>query len=107
MSDSPKTDAAAFTEALGASAPRVLTQDGGKSTNIHWARFYPDEERLEVDFKNKAGVKVSTYSYDGTRLDNTRPGGFTWDDWRAFCEAPSKGEHFAYKIRPRFLGMKK
>lgn len=61
-----------------------------ESSNVAWARYDADAQTLEVDFK-KNGAKQSTYSY--------RP--FTAEDWRAFSEAKSKGEHFAYKIRPR------
>jgi hypothetical protein len=73
-----------------------LTLDGGKSSNIHWARYDPDKEQLEIDFKNNAGVKVSTYRYDG----------FKWEDWAAFKASESKGKYFAYKIRPKFRGVK-
>ncbi len=94
--DEIKKAAGEFTEALGQVAPRVLTQDGDHSSNIHWARYNPDTQQLEIDFKGKDGKKTSTYRYDG----------FTWENWRAFQDAPSKGQHFAFKIRPRFKGVK-
>ena len=96
MSEDIKQAAGEFTEALRDAAPRVLTQDGGKSSNVHWARYFPDAEILHIDFKNSKGEKTSTYAYSG----------FKWEDWRAFCEAESKGRHFAFAIRPMFKGVR-
>ncbi len=70
--------------------------DTKKSSNLHWARFCPQTNRLEIDFKNAAGEKVSTYVYEG----------FTPEDWAKFIAAPSQGQHFAYHIRPNFKGVK-
>lgn len=86
--------------------PKIETLDGAKSSNVHWARYNLETETLQIDFKNSKGVKSSTYEYDGTLPDGTKPGGFKVEDWRAFQEAASKGEHFAYKIRPRYKGRK-
>jgi hypothetical protein len=67
-----------------------------ESSNVAWARYDADTRTLEVDFK-KDGVRSSTYIY----LE------FPPEEWQAFQEAKSKGQHFAYKIRPRFKGTKK
>ena len=66
--------------------------DCKESSNLHWARWDAASQTLFVDFKNAAGVKVSTYEYRG----------FLEDDWQAFNAAESKGRHFAYAIRPRY-----
>ncbi len=65
---------------------------GGDSSNIHWARFDPDKQTLQVDFRGKDGSKTSTYEYTG----------FNDRDWLAFQRAQSKGLHFATKIRGKF-----
>ncbi len=85
---------------------RIETLDGAKSSNVHWARYNLETEVLEVDFKNSKGEKASTYAYDGTLTDGKKERGFPVEEWRKFQEAASKGEHFAYKIRPRFKGHK-
>lgn len=66
------------------------------SANIGWARYDEAKRVLEVDFKNKDGVHTSTYAYAE----------FQGSDWTEFVEAKSKGQHFAFKIRPRFVGVK-
>lgn len=66
------------------------------STNLHWARYDEAAQRLEIDFKNAQGVKVSTYAYDN----------FSPEEWAQFNASSSKGKHFAYRIRPRFKGVK-
>jgi len=68
-----------------------------KSSNISWARYDEATQTLEIDFKGKDGNKASTYTYAG----------FPPDEWQEFQQAKSKGQHFAYKIRPRFKGVKK
>ena len=81
-----------------------------ESSNVGWARYYPDRGELEVDFKDKNGVKVSTYVYDGrTEHGAGEPpvGGFPRDIWEQFKVADSKGRFFAYAIRPKFRGVKK
>lgn len=61
-----------------------------ESSNIRWARYFPNEQRLEIDFRNeKTGLYTSTYEYRN----------FSSMDWDDFCAAESKGKHFAYKIR--------
>lgn len=61
-----------------------------ESSNIKWARWYPDEERLEVDFRNQiTGAFTSTYTYQN----------FSSMDWEAFQAAESKGKYFAAAIR--------
>lgn len=67
-----------------------------KSSNIGWSRYDEATQVLEVDFKNAAGVKTSTYKYEG----------FAPSEWTRFNEALSKGRHFAYEIRPRYVGVK-
>jgi hypothetical protein len=71
--------------------------DGKHSTNVHWARYDESKQELEIDFKNAKGEKTSTYRYPG----------FSILDWRKFQDAPSKGKHFAFEIRPKFKGEKK
>lgn len=68
-----------------------------KSSNVGWARYDSETQVLEIDFRNAAGEKASTYTYAG----------FPPEDWAAFQAAESKGKHFAYKIRPAFKGVKK
>lgn len=61
-----------------------------ESSNIKWARYFPDEQRLEVDFRNQTtGAYTATYEYQN----------FSAMDWDDFQAAESKGKHFAYKIR--------
>ncbi len=60
-----------------------------KSSNLSWARFFPEEERLEIDFKKSDGTFASTYEYRS----------FGSMDWDRFVESDSKGQHFAYHIR--------
>lgn len=77
-----------------------------ESSNIEWARY--GNGCLFVDFKNSAGVKVSTYRYDGTLLkDGTNPTGqFPIECWNAFKLSPSKGRFFAAEIRNVYKGVK-
>lgn len=80
-----------------------------ESSNVGWARYYPERGELEVDFKAN-GVKVSTYVYDGRPdVPNAeRPAnGFPRDVWEQFKVSDSKGRFFAYAIRPKFRGVKK
>lgn len=79
-----------------------------ESSNVGWARYYPERGELEVDFK-KDGVKVSTYVYDGAALGSkdAKGPGFPKDLWDGFLAAESKGRYFAYVIRPKFRGVKK
>lgn len=65
-----------------------------ESSNVGWARYDEATHVLEIDFKDKAGNKASTYAYDE----------FPPAQWQAFMEAPSKGRHFAFAIRPNFRG---
>jgi hypothetical protein len=60
--------------------------DCKESSNIHWARWNNETQVLEIDFKNAAGVKVSTYEYRG----------FTGEDYDRLKASESKGRHFAY-----------
>jgi hypothetical protein len=69
---------------------------GGKSKQIHWARYNPETLTLEVDFKDKNGNKASTYAYAE----------FTEAAWEAFQAAPSKGTHFAHAIRNNYKANK-
>lgn len=83
-----------------------------ESSNVGWARYYPERGELEVDFKNKEGARVSTYIYDGTvigaQIGEPRPAlGFPRDVWEQFKVSDSKGRFFAYAIRPKFRGVKK
>lgn len=77
-----------------------------ESSNIDWARYA--NGKLRIDFKNKAGVKVSTYEYDGTLAkDGTNPTGcFPPAEWISFKASTSKGQYFAYHIRPVYKGVK-
>lgn len=77
-----------------------------ESSNLKWARF--DELALEIDFKNAKGIKVSTYRYDGTRLDGKigEGGGFPRSVWQQFKAAAEPGKFFAYHVRPIFKGIK-
>lgn len=59
------------------------------SSNLQWSRFFPEEERLEIDFKKPDGSYASTYEYSN----------FSSMDWDAFVESDSKGQHFAYRIK--------
>lgn len=83
--------------------------DGGKSSNIHWARYDEATKTVEIDFRDKNGNKNSTYRYhtrvnpDGTE---NAPHGFTMAEWRAFQDSPSKGGHFAAYIRKNYRGEK-
>jgi hypothetical protein len=70
--------------------------DGKKSSNLHWARYDPETRLLEIDFKNKAGMKVSTYEYEN----------FPPEKWAEFLAASSQGEHFAYRIRNHYKATK-
>ena len=70
----------------------MLSIDCKESSNLHWARWDPDSQTLEIDFKNSAGSKVSTYAYRG----------FTAEDWEALTAAGSRGRHFAYVIKPLY-----
>lgn len=70
-------------------ADTVQTVDCEKSSNIRWARYFPVERRLEIDFKGKDGKVNSTYEYQS----------FGPMDWEAFNAAESKGKHFAFNIR--------
>ena len=67
------------------------------SSNVGWARYDEAKHLLEVDFKNGAGVKTSTYLYAD----------FPPELWERFQAAESKGRFFAYEIRPKFKGVKK
>lgn len=81
-----------------------------ESSNVGWARYYPERGELEVDFKDKAGNHASTYIYDGTPgvPNGEKPiGGFPHDVWDQFKVSESKGRFFAYAIRPKFRGVKK
>lgn len=61
-----------------------------ESSNIGWARYFPEEMRLEIDFKTMVtGARTSTYEYRN----------FSPMDWDDFLAAESKGKHVAYKIR--------
>lgn len=66
------------------------------SSNVHWARYDHSAKTLEIDFKDKDGKRNSTYRYDGVALE----------DWQHFQLAESKGQHFAFSIRPKFKGVK-
>ena len=70
--------------------------DCQESSNLKWARYDRAAQVLEIDFKNKAGVKVSTYAYDN----------FPPEAWDSFQKATSRGRHFAYAIRPKYKGRK-
>ena len=67
-----------------------------KHSRTGWARWDPDTEKLQIDFKDRSGEKVSTYEYEG----------FTAADWQRFLASFSRGSHFAEHIRPRFKGVK-
>jgi len=60
-----------------------------KSSNLQWARYFPDEQRLEIDFKRADGSFASTYEYQD----------FSSMDWERFVESDSKGQWFAYHVR--------
>jgi hypothetical protein len=66
--------------------------DCKESSNIHWARWNNETEVLELDFKNAAGVKESSYRYRR----------FSGEEWDRLNAAESKGRHFAYVIRPLY-----
>lgn len=66
------------------------------SSNIHWARYDEATRTLEIDFKNSKGEKVSTYAYPE----------FAPEEWDRFQIADSKGQHFAYHIRPKHKGIR-
>ncbi len=66
------------------------------SSNMHWSRYDPETQTLEIDFKNSKGQKVSTYKYEN----------FSHEEWDRFQASDSKGKHFAYHIRPKFTGVK-
>lgn len=70
--------------------------DCSQSSNISWARYDEATQRLEIDFKNSKGEKVSTYEYAD----------FPPEEWDAFRASESRGKHFAYRIRPRLKGVK-
>jgi hypothetical protein len=67
-----------------------------ESSNVAWARYDPDSQTLEIDFKNSKGAKASTYEYKY----------FPVAAWEAFQSAPSKGRYFATSIRPFYKGVK-
>lgn len=79
---------------------------GKRSSNLHFARYA--NGKLFVDFKNKEGVKVSTYSYDGTLLEGGQnPAGvFPTDLYEAFALDPEPGKFFARVIRFKYKGVK-
>lgn len=66
--------------------------DGGKSSNIHWARYNEAAQTLQIDFKDKDGKKVSTYEYANVPLE-------VFEGMKA---SQKRGEFFAYRIRGRF-----
>ncbi len=66
------------------------------SSNIAWARYHEDTCTLEIDFKDKAGNRTTTYAYDG----------FSKEAWDKFNMAESHGKYFAFEIRPRYQGRK-
>jgi KTSC domain len=70
--------------------------DGKESRQVHWARYDPATQTLEIDFKDKNGAKASTYSYAEV----------TAAAWEAFQAAPSKGAHFASAIRNNYKATK-
>lgn len=76
---------------------RMEQFESKESSNVGWARYDAATQILEIDFKNKAGERASTYTYAN----------FPDEEWQAFRAATTKGKHFAYKIRPRFTGVKK
>lgn len=70
--------------------------DCQESSNLKWARYDRQTRTLEIDFKNKTGVKVSTYAYDN----------FPPEAREHFQKATSRGSYFAYVIRPKYKGRK-
>lgn len=66
--------------------------DCKESSNIHWARWNNETQVLEIDFKDKNGVKASTYEYRQ----------FSGEEWDRLNASESKGRHFAYTIRPMY-----
>jgi hypothetical protein len=66
------------------------------SSFVLWARYDRERRVLEIDFKAPDGRKRSTYAYEN----------FPPDEWEFFLAARRRGEHFAYRIRPRFTGKK-
>jgi hypothetical protein len=70
--------------------------DCKESKTLHWARYDEATQTLEIDFKNGAGQKQSTYRYDG----------FAPEAWAQFMASSSRGAHFARHIRPRYKGVK-
>ena len=81
--------------------------DCRESSNIAAIRYHLDAGLLYVDFKNAAGVTVSTYAFDGSLVDGTATvPGFPLREWEALKAAPSKGKHFAENIRKRYRGRK-
>lgn len=79
---------------------------GDRSSNLHFARYA--NGKLFVDFKNKQGVKVSTYSYDGTLLEGgaNPTGSFPTDLYEALCSDAEPGKFFARMIRFKYKGIK-
>ena len=77
-----------------------------KSSNLHFVRYA--NGKLFVDFKNKEGVKVSTYSYDGELLNTgARPTPeFPLEVYERFQRDPEPGKFFAREIRFRYKGVK-
>jgi len=67
----------------------MLHFEGKDSSNIHWARYDQEQNRLEIDFRDSKGNPTSTYEYLN----------FSYDDWLRFEESKSKGQHFAAAIR--------
>ena len=67
-----------------------------ESKQIAWARYDASTKILEVDFRGKNGAKASTYRYAD----------FPPERWVQFQSAPSKGQFFAYQIRPNYKGVK-
>ena len=64
-----------------------------KSSNLQWARYFPEEERLEIDFKKPDGSFASTYEYRD----------FKPMDWEAFIASDSRGTHFAHYIKAKHV----
>jgi len=67
-----------------------------ESSNIHSVGWDPGGPTLRIVFHGKKDKPNSVYDYEGV----------TFEQFKEFMAAPSKGTHFAKAIRGRFLTRK-
>jgi hypothetical protein len=59
----------------------------------HWARYYPEDRRVEIDFPpTKTNPNGSTYSYAN----------FPVEEWEAMKHAENAARFFAFRIRGKY-----